>query len=280
MKRNSRSAFKLSGSLDDLVEFRNKRGRNVGVRAVKTAKAKGIPVINNGAGTMPVDAPAPYDGKRYSLLVDKPSARPMYWVAAHEGRRDEATGKLHFSDLPSADDGSPLEFFPLHTPAECIRMGIFGGCYFNSRGGKPGIFGRDVDISVEEFPTEWFNDVPESHYLSRRYNKPTNKFGVKAGQDQAFWEGKGWIHAQDPRGWFQWYCRFFLGRRSADDVRQIKRWAACTGVKGRWRNQLCGKISKAGASFDDAAISPVIRQTLLHWAYSLTSEDYDLWSSR
>ena len=131
-----------------------------------------------------------------------------------------------FADAPS--------FRPLYTPAECLREGIFGGCYFNSRGGKLGVFGRDVAVSHEEFPAEWFEvrallraaapraspertplsisawlcivtriathsdlqGLPESRYISRRYNIKTNKHGVKAGQDQAFWEQKGWIHAQ------------------------------------------------------------------------------------
>jgi hypothetical protein len=95
-------------------------------------------------------------------------------------------------------------------------------------------------------------------------------------------ESKGWIHEQDPRGWFQWYCRFFQGRRTSDDVRQIKRWAACAGVKGRWRNQLCGRVKKANNAgrFDDATVSPVIRQTLLHWAYELTEVDWKAWCER
>jgi hypothetical protein len=114
------------------------------------------------------------------------------------------------------------DFRPLLSPAECIRAGIFGGCYFNKSGGKPGIFGREVEIDSKEFPEEWFEGVPEALFNSRRYNVPTNKHKVKSGQDQvrmpgvwtqplpilttkaqAFWEGKGWIHAQDPRGWFQ-----------------------------------------------------------------------------
>jgi hypothetical protein len=61
-----------------------------------------------------------------------------------------------------------------------------------------------VAIDHKEFPASWFAGLPEAMYASRRYNVPTNKFGVKAGQDQAFWEQHGWINAQDPRGWFQW----------------------------------------------------------------------------
>ena len=91
------------------------------------------------------------------------------------------------------------------------------------------------------------------------------------------WESKGWMHVQDPRGWFQWYCRFFCGRRTADDARQIQRWAACASPRGRWRNQLCGAVARASKRWDDTAVSPVIRQTLLHWGYELSEADYDAW---
>ena len=75
-------------------------------------------------------------------------------------------------------------------------------------------------------------------------------------------------------GWFQWYCRFYEGRRSEDDDRQISRWKKCAGVNGRWKANLVAKIVRAGAAFDDASISPVVRQTLWHWAYQLTEEEF------
>ncbi len=102
---------------------------------------------------------------------------------------------------------------------------------------------------------------------------PTNKHRVKAGQDQAFWEQHGWIKPQDPRGWFQWYCRFYQGRRTDDDARQISRWSGVAGAKGRWKRALLNKIVAANAAWDDGAVSPVIRQTLLHWAHEVTEED-------
>jgi len=231
-------------------------------------------VINHGAGTMPVDAAAPFNGTRYSLLEDPADAPPVYYLNLHDGARD-ADGKLFFEDAP--------EFRPSLTPAECIRKGVFGGCYFNPRGGKPGIFGRDVKVGVEEFPPAWFEGVPESLYLARRYSVPTNCYSVKSGFGQKEWESKGWMHAQDPRGWFQWYCRFYAGRRSHDDARQIQRWCACASPRGRWRNQLCGAVSKSGGAsssrWADAAVSPVIRQTLLHWAYELSEADYRAWQA-
>ena len=107
------------------------------------------------------------------------------------------------------------------------------------------------------------------------YDPSVNKFGVKCGGSLDMWETSGWISALDPYGWFQWYCRFYLGRRSTDDERQIARALGVMGPKGRFRNQLIGKCSAAGAAFDDPNISPVIRQSLQHWGYHLTQADAD-----
>lgn len=267
--RAGNCGIKRPAAADDVVA-RNQRGRVAGEAAMRAAEKRGTSVINHGAGTMPLDAPAPFGGIRYTILTDPTGVVPSY-TSAHSGLRDNG-GKLAFPDA--------LEFRPSLTPAECIRAGIFGGCYFHPQGGKAGIFGRDVAIDYKEFPNKWFKGLPEALYRSRKYNIPTNKYGVKAGQDQAFWEAKGWIHEQDPRGWFQWYCRFFEGRRSLDDGRQIKRWAACASERGRWRNQLCSRVRKEGGRFDDPHIAAVIRQTLLHWAYELTEQDWRQWSLR
>ena len=74
-------------------------------------------------------------------------------------------------------------------------------------------------------------------------------------------------------GWFQWYCRFYMGRRCDDDERQIGRWSGVAGPKGRWKRALLNKVVSANARWDNAAISPVIRQTLLHWAFEITEAD-------
>lgn len=174
---------------------------------------------------------------------------------------------LRFADHP--------EFRPNLTPEQCIRAGIFGGVYFNPIGGKPGTHttpsGRRkrIDVDHREFPPGWFRGVPESMYLARRYDRRVNKYGVVSGKDQRFWEEKGWIDAQDPRGWFQWYCRFYCGRRTPDDERQIRRWQGVAGEKGRFRTALLNKVRRAGTTNDDHAVSPVTRQTLLHWAYQI-----------
>merc|ERR1711865_447177 len=100
-----------------------------------------------------------------------------------------------------------------------------------------------------------------------------NMYGVKCGGSLDMWESSGWMSTIDPYGWFQWYCRFYLGRRSTDDERQIARGLGCCGPKGRFRNQLIGKIARSGATLNDHGISPVIRQSLLHWGYVLTQRD-------
>ena len=74
--------------------------------------------------------------------------------------------------------------------------------------------------------------------------------------------------------------RFYQGRRTADDDRQIGRWLRCAGPTGRWRNNLISKCVRSNASFDNHAISPVVRQTLQHWGYRLTKEDYEVYAKK
>ena len=103
------------------------------------------------------------------------------------------------------------------------------------------------------------------------------------------WESSGWISDADPYGWFQWYCRFYQGRRTSDDARQIQRWKGVAGIKGRFRSQLCNKLCKASAASNknklasvvtDISISPAIRQTLWHWALEITPRVLELHVNR
>ena len=105
-------------------------------------------------------------------------------------------------------------FKPMLSPKEMLQKGIFGGTYFN----------KLVDYRV--FPKDWFLDLDQSYFLSKNYNKKINYFNIKSGQSQEEWDAKGWIHKDDPRGWFEWYCKYFNGRSHEDDERQIKRWLA------------------------------------------------------
>lgn len=97
---------------------------------------------------------------------------------------------------------------------------------------------------------------------------------MKCGQGLDAWEASGWITKWDPRGWFHWYCRFFQGRRiPGEDERQISRWYGIAGPHGRWKTSLAKKCALARKPFGDPSVSPVVRQTLLHWAYELTAKD-------
>jgi len=163
-----------------------------------------------------------------------------------------------------------MTFSPNLSPKEIIRLGSFGGIYFNDEGGR-------IDINYKEFPSEWFEGLDESFYISKKYNRKVNYFKIKSGLSQEEWEEKGWINKQDPRGWFQWYCRYYVGRRTGDDERQIKRWNNFCGEKGRWRNYIYSKINKRGTYVDDISFSLAIRQSLLHWGYMVNKEDFDMW---
>lgn len=176
--------------------------------------------------------------------------------------------------FPKADS----KFKPNRSPAEVLQAGAFGGTYFRS------IYSsvtkqRYRDEVWKEFPKSWFEGMDIRHQVTRpwdEYSKDVNKYGAKCGATLEEWETSDWMRAQDPYGWFQWYCRFWQGRRSPDDERQIKRWMnACDNRAGRWKNNLLGKIIKANAKWNDNTISPVIRQTLLHWGYEITAEDVE-----
>ena len=177
-------------------------------------------------------------------------------------------GELVFKDYPL--------FRPNLTPAEVLARGSFGGTYF--RPITSGVTQETYKTKkvLAEFPKDWFAGLDVKTQLgSKTYRKEVNRYGVKCGGSLDMWEGSGWISPIDPYGWFQWYCRFYLGRRSTDDERQIKRGMGVAGVKGRFRNQLIGKCARGGTSFDDERISPVIRQALQHWGYALTKRDAD-----
>ena len=98
-----------------------------------------------------------------------------------------------------------------------------------------------------------------------------NKCGVKWGTSLRFWGNKGWINKVDPYGWFQWYFRYWLGRRSKDGERQIYR---CKKIVSRFRGKLVKIIRDVGSRFEDYSILSKIIQVLLHWGYKLTKKDF------
>lgn len=134
------------------------------------------------------------------------------------------------------------DFKPHLTPQQMLELGIFGGLYFSDQ--------------PAEFPKAWFKNAKLS--TDGKRHKELNLFGVNASQPLSIWKEKGWIHKDDPRGWFQWYCRYYLGRRHEDDERQIKRWKAIP----RHAAQVV-KNCRAG----DLNCRPRQRQAILHWAY-------------
>lgn len=132
-------------------------------------------------------------------------------------------------------------FEPELTPKEMLALGIFGGKYMTD--------------CRDEFPKHWFKNAK---LCAERHDPELNFFAVNASQPLAVWQAKGWIYHEDPRGWFQWYCRYFRGRRCPDDARQIRRWRAVR----RHIAQL-QKHCRRG----DWTCRPRQRQALLHWAY-------------
>jgi hypothetical protein len=164
-------------------------------------------------------------------------------------------------------------FKPNLTPKEIIQMGSFGGTYFHPTD-------RNIDIDVNEFPPEWFVGLPTEFYYSKKYIRKVNYFKTKCGQSQEEWEKMGWINPIDPRGWFQWYCRYYMGRRCEDDDRQIRRWLNFSGPTGRWRNYIYSQIHKRGGDISDESYSLGARQSLLHWAYKVNEKDYEIWKKK
>ncbi len=135
-------------------------------------------------------------------------------------------------------------FKPELTPKQMLALGVFGGRYM-----------RDC---TKEFPRDWFTRAKFHPQGAAGHSKSLNYFKVDASQPLSVWRKKGWIQPQDPRGWFQWYCRYYVGRRSKDDERQIRRWLALK----RHIVQLKKHCRKGNLT-----CRPVQRQAILHWAY-------------
>lgn len=138
------------------------------------------------------------------------------------------------------------DFRPELTPKEMLELGVFGGLYFRE--------------DKSEYPESWFKKAKIQPDGVEESNKNLNYFGVNASQSLKVWQEKGWIYKDDPRGWFQWYARYYLGRRLTDgeDERQIKRWK---NMK-RYASQIINNCTKG-----DLTCRKKQRQVLLHWAY-------------
>ena len=134
------------------------------------------------------------------------------------------------------------DFKPELEPKEMLELGIFGGKYMND--------------CYNEFPDSWFENAVLSEH-KKDFN--LNFFKIDASMPLSHWKNKGWIYDDDPRGWFQWYCRYFMGRRLVvEDIRQIKRWKSIVRHLG---------AIKKNCIPGDLSCRKKQRQALLHWAY-------------
>jgi hypothetical protein len=149
-------------------------------------------------------------------------------------------GYVYYRTAPVGRSFAP-EFKPQLTPKQMLELGVFGGKYLTD--------------CRDEFPASWF---ARARLSPRKRDRMLNCFKVNASLSLATWRRNGWINPQDPRGWFQWYCRYYMGRRTRDDVRQIRRWRAVARHVAAIR-----KNCERG----DVACRPRQRQAVLHWAY-------------
>ena len=134
------------------------------------------------------------------------------------------------------------EFNPELTPKEMLELGVFGGKYMTD--------------CKNEFPEEWFCNAK---FSKSQKDINLNFYKVDASLPLSIWLNKGWIYQEDPRGWFQWYCRYYMGRRiEQEDSRQIKRWKAIKRHLGAVKKNCTEK---------DLNCRKKQRQALLHWAY-------------
>lgn len=176
--------------------------------------------------------------------------------------------EIVFNDYP--------EFKPNLTPEQIFRLGSFGGTYW--RPIYSSITKKKYENQHLEFSKSWWKSLPNEWLVTdfEDYDININKYKVQVGTTLEFWEDKEWINKLDPYGWVQWYCRFYKGRRNEkEDKRQIKRWSAIVGKNGRFRKWLVTLILKNDGKWNNNTISPKIRQTLQHWAYKLTKEDFN-----
>jgi hypothetical protein len=166
---------------------------------------------------------------------------------------------MKFEDYP--------DFKPDLTPKQMFEYGILGGSYF--RNIKSHITNKTYKSSdIKKF--KFLKNIDKNKLISQSYNKEINKFKVKAGSSYYEWLEKGWIDETNaPRGWIEWYCHFYNGRRSNDDKRQIKRWKNFASIKsGRFRIMFQNTINKL--KYNNLTVRPVIQQNLLEWGVDST----------
>lgn len=159
------------------------------------------------------------------------------WITVNDRMQSDYRYKLN----APAGENFASNFTPYYTPKEMLEMGVFEGKYMND--------------CTDEFPADWF----ENARISDQPDATLNCFKIKSRQPLQEWQRKGWIIAPDPRGWFQWYCRYYLGRRIPEiDTHQIKRHRAFTRHAG---------AIKANCEPGNLDCRPKQRQALLQWGH-------------
>jgi hypothetical protein len=199
----------------------------IGKRETSGRNATGKQLVAVPEEQTPVPAKA---SKRTAEEIEELRAKWSSWEPSADPPTRDSNGTFHFDDNP--------DFVPNKSPAEVLREGCFGGTYFRPL--YSATLKTEISGDWHELPVSWIEGLNIHKYLtSTVYDPQVNKYGVTCGQSIEEWEANGWInHDYDVRGWFQWYCRFFTGRRCEDDGRQIGRWKKCVGEKGRWRRTL------------------------------------------
>ncbi|GHJ88990.1 hypothetical protein NliqN6_5392 [Naganishia liquefaciens] len=186
-------------------------------------------------------------------------------------------------------------FVPNLTPEEVLRGGAFGGNYYADTYSsvlKRSLNGQE---DVAALPSEWTREDPSdadanrppfrisTHLTAPERDPAVNRYGVAAGQGLKEWEKSGWIWQGDPRGWMQWYVRFYQGRRCEDDERQVQRWLNLAGPTGRFSRMLMKKIAQhpgsGGAVVDNTAVEDenvgrVLRQVCWQWGLVMDREEW------
>ena len=165
----------------------------------------------------------------------------MYKIGDIVRVRDRMQDGYSYEIVAPAGGDFAVDFTPHFTPAEMLEMGVFEGKYCND--------------CRDELPASWF----ENARIAEMPDPSLNYFEVKSRQPLSVWRDKGWIMGDDPRGWFQWYCRYWLGRRDPEiDAAQIKRWRGFARHAGQIR---------ANCDPGDIACRPRQRQALLQWSH-------------
>lgn len=162
----------------------------------------------------------------------------MIWIHVNDRMQSQYSYQL----VAPMGENFAADFRPQLTPTEMLQAGVFGGKYMTD--------------CQQEFPPSWFT---RAKLAPSTADEKLNYFGTSASQPLNQWRAKGWLYKDDPRGWFQWYCRYYMGRRlEQEDLRQIKRWRA---FARHWQALL------KHCPIDDPQCRPRQRQALLQWAY-------------